>query len=354
MSREADFSLAVKEALAKRADNRCSFPQCPQATIGPSEEGPDRISNSGDAAHIVAASPGPGARRANKNRLSADQLKDIDNGIWMCATHARLIDRDEVTYTIAMLRLWRQIREQKAGLRQQLGREIVFGPARSAELPLVEDEIKLEGVGSENETIGNAVLHSCVHEIWGKELAEAVRDLAIELVRNAFGHGYATEFSFSIQPRKIVLSDNGKPFHYEDILREQHKRGGAAAMQRLLGYHSDHVVLAPMHRGVGNELTIALIHRPDDIQEVTQCFHKFTERDIKTRNFSLPSLSGCDRTYLILPNFLTFSDAFNFAAFLKHNQFDPKKYIIVAQGLSDGVLETCRDELPDCQIMVLP
>ena len=221
-------------------------------------------------------------------------------------------------------------------------------------MPLVEDQITLEGVGSENATIGNAILHSCVHEIWGKELAEAVRDLAIELVRNAFEHGNATEFAMSIQPQKIVLSDNGKPFRYQDILREQHKRGGAAAMQRLLDYHSDHVVLAPVHRGVGNELTIALIHRRDDIPEVTSCFHKFTERDIKARNCSFPTLSECDRTYLILPNFLTFSDAFNFAAFLKRNQFDPKKYIIVVQGLSDGVLETCRNELPDCQIMVLP
>jgi hypothetical protein len=133
MSREADFPLPVKEALAKRADNRCSFPQCPQATIGPSEEGPDKISNSGDAAHIVAASSGPGARRGNKNGLSPDQLKSIDNGIWMC-TLARLIDRDEVTYTIPMLQLWRRVREQKARLRQQLGREIKFGPARSANL----------------------------------------------------------------------------------------------------------------------------------------------------------------------------------------------------------------------------
>jgi hypothetical protein len=198
MPREADFPLAVKEALAKRADNRCSFPQCPQATIGPSEEGPDKISNSGDAAHIVAASSGPGARRANKNRLSPDQLKGIDNGIWMCATHARLIDRDEIIYTIPMLQLWRRIREQKAKLRQQLGREIEFGPARFADLPLVGDEIKLNGVGSENETVGNALLNSCVHEIWGKGLAEAVRDLAIELIRNAFGHGHATEFTLSI------------------------------------------------------------------------------------------------------------------------------------------------------------
>jgi hypothetical protein len=142
--------------------------------------------------------------------------------------------------------------------------------------------------------------------------------------------------------------------HYEDILNQQRKRGGAAAMLRLLDYHSDNVVLAPVRRDVGNELTIALIHRPDDIPEVTPCFHRFTERDIKAQNYSLPSLSGCDKTYLMLPNFLTFSDAFNFTDFLKRNQFDPKKYIIVAHGLSDGVLMTCRNELPNCQIMVLP
>jgi hypothetical protein len=126
MSRKADFNIDVKEALAKRADNRCSFPQCQASTIGPSAEGPKSTSNSGDAAHIVAASSGPGARRANNGCLSPQQLKDIDNGIWMCANHARLVDRDEVTYTIPMLKLWREIRELKAALRQTLGKAALY------------------------------------------------------------------------------------------------------------------------------------------------------------------------------------------------------------------------------------
>lgn len=101
-------------------------------------------------------------------------------------------------------------------------------------MPLAEVEIEAVGVGSENETISNALLCSCVQDIWGKGLAAAVRDLAIELVRNAFEHGEATEFTLSIQAKKIVLSDNGKPYRNGDILKEPHRRGGAAAMQHLL------------------------------------------------------------------------------------------------------------------------
>lgn len=32
----------------------------------------------------------------------------IDNGIWMCRTHAKLIDSDEATYTVEQLHQWEE------------------------------------------------------------------------------------------------------------------------------------------------------------------------------------------------------------------------------------------------------
>ena len=68
------------------------------------------------ACHIYAASNGPAARRVNTS-LSVDELRSIDNGIWMCYTHGKLIDADEATYTPEMLKYWRKLAERKAQLR---------------------------------------------------------------------------------------------------------------------------------------------------------------------------------------------------------------------------------------------
>ena len=57
----------------------------------------------GKAAHIHAAASGPGARRYLAS-MSREERIHITNAIWLCATHADLIDRDEVTYTADVLR----------------------------------------------------------------------------------------------------------------------------------------------------------------------------------------------------------------------------------------------------------
>ena len=39
--------------------------------------------------------------------------------------------------------------------------------------------------GSENEIVGNAIHDTCLPELWGYKLADAIRDLVIEIIRNA-------------------------------------------------------------------------------------------------------------------------------------------------------------------------
>jgi hypothetical protein len=71
------------------------------------------VTNIGVAAHISAASPG-GARY--DETLTPETRSDISNGIWLCQTHAKLIDDDELTYTVAVLRDWKDTAEQMAAL----------------------------------------------------------------------------------------------------------------------------------------------------------------------------------------------------------------------------------------------
>lgn len=106
-----NFSKTVIDRLAKRAGMRCSCPDCRLPTSGP--DGSDGTTNVGVAAHISAASPG-GARY--DATLTTEIRSDISNGIWLCQTHAKIIDDDELTYSSTLLREWRDVAEHMAAL----------------------------------------------------------------------------------------------------------------------------------------------------------------------------------------------------------------------------------------------
>src|ERR1700756_5433230 len=92
-----DFPVATKELLAKRVGFLCSNPNCQQPTSGPQEDRA-KVVNIGVACHITAASPG-GPRY--DETLTPERRVDISNGIWLCQTHAKLVDNDVVRYVAA-------------------------------------------------------------------------------------------------------------------------------------------------------------------------------------------------------------------------------------------------------------
>lgn len=104
-----EFSPSTKERAAKRVAYRCAF--CGKPTIGPSFENNRAVSNTGVAAHICAAAPG--GKRYDPN-MTPEQRMSIDNCVWMCQTHAHLIDTDEVKYSVAVLKDMKQKAELAA------------------------------------------------------------------------------------------------------------------------------------------------------------------------------------------------------------------------------------------------
>ncbi|PBB84569.1 hypothetical protein CK216_21830 [Mesorhizobium sp. WSM3876] len=48
--------------------------------------------------------------------MSSEERSAITNGIWLCQTHAKLIDDDELTYTPAALQEWKATAEAMAQL----------------------------------------------------------------------------------------------------------------------------------------------------------------------------------------------------------------------------------------------
>ena len=98
-----DFTEKTKDRMAKRVGYRCSNPNCRKLTCGSGTK-KDGVVNIGVAAHICAAAPG--GKRYDPN-MTPEQRKDIDNGIWLCQSCAKLIDSDEIRYPVELLRKWK-------------------------------------------------------------------------------------------------------------------------------------------------------------------------------------------------------------------------------------------------------
>jgi len=105
-----DFKANVRTALARRVCYRCSNDTCRKPTSGPHSD-PLKATVLGQAAHITAAAMG-GPRY--DDRLTEKQRSSIANGIWLCATCAGLIDKDEIKYPVELLQTWKLKAELEA------------------------------------------------------------------------------------------------------------------------------------------------------------------------------------------------------------------------------------------------
>jgi len=110
MNARDDFAARTRQVIAARAGYQCSNPSCNAGTVGPQRDDHQSLSV-GVAAHITAAAPG-GPRY--DTGLTPAQRRSAPNGIWLCATCAKLIDSDLQAYTSSVLRQWKRRAEEAA------------------------------------------------------------------------------------------------------------------------------------------------------------------------------------------------------------------------------------------------
>lgn len=112
----ANFTAKVRGLIESAAGHQCSFPACNRRTIGPGPSS-EYLSNSGYAAHIYAASGG-GPR--GQGGLSQAELKGAGNGIWLCGSHAKLIDNNRgMAYPPEMLVSYKALHEARVLLEHE-------------------------------------------------------------------------------------------------------------------------------------------------------------------------------------------------------------------------------------------
>jgi hypothetical protein len=99
-----NFNQQTKEIIAKQAGYLCSNPDCRAPTVG-AALGTDGIQIVGVASHINAASVG-GPRYDSS--MTPEERRHHTNGIWLCQTHSKLVDGDDKTFPVGLLRKWKQ------------------------------------------------------------------------------------------------------------------------------------------------------------------------------------------------------------------------------------------------------
>ncbi len=124
MALRDDFSEATKRLLRDRVGGYCSRIECGKQTVSPDLGQIDTASVTGRAAHITAAHPDGPRYDAT---LTPQQRKAPDNGVWLCADCADLVDKKkgrEFTvenigdYALDVPRVRRVVRYGQAGIRQ--------------------------------------------------------------------------------------------------------------------------------------------------------------------------------------------------------------------------------------------
>lgn len=104
-----NFSKRVADMLGRRVAYICSNPKCRKLTIFPSQD-PEKAISTGVAAHISAAAPG-GPRYDPS--VTQRQRSSIENGIFLCATCATMIDKNSgLDFPAELLRKWKADHEE--------------------------------------------------------------------------------------------------------------------------------------------------------------------------------------------------------------------------------------------------
>jgi hypothetical protein len=347
---DAEFSQATKEKLAERAGYRCSFPGCRAVTIGPSAEGPDRSASTGMACHIRAAATGPSARRVSN--ASPQTLKQISNGIWMCYRHGKLIDADETTYTVEHLQTWKALAERRAELSHAAGAAVELWEDDHVH-SLAKTRAALTSTDDLSRAVHMVLLEAGAFEVWETGAARAIRDLVIELARNAFDHGHATAVSIVVEARGVKLLNDGHEFGLA-ALRSHHKPGGgASALAELTNQHGAQVIATGRREGGENVVYLAAVRRPADLMAATPCHILLSPRG-RLEDNAFDKTEDCDTVYLIGRGYMSYSDLYLLGLTVSEVRQRGKAVVVALPPLSTGVSQQMRKMLPDVKFIELP
>jgi hypothetical protein len=121
MPKRDEFTDNVRRRIGDRAGYRCSNPTCRRLTTGPDPKDSAGSRRSGRAAHIcAAAAQGP---RYDPGQ-STQERRHAENGIWLCAVCADVVDQNVDGYPVDALQAWK-VQAERSAAREMAGRDLV-------------------------------------------------------------------------------------------------------------------------------------------------------------------------------------------------------------------------------------
>lgn len=343
MTKRDEFLTATKEALAERSGFRCSYLGCSNATVGPSDESDTAVARTGVACHITAASPG--GKRYDSN-LTPQERRDISNGIWMCASHSIEIDRDEARYTVNVLKHWKQISETRADIAKNHGWDFFDKNNYFPVDTMADINLSLNNTTNSNDLIGHAISDSCLPYIWGKKESLIVRDLIIELYRNAFAHGKANKFDVDITPKTIQIEYDGERFNIFDLLTHSNADGGADTLKEIIKSHSNCFVINYSY-DKNNQIVIHHVKDFDELSDTLPCIITIDEFDATNVASNIKVHEKCGALYIVLPMHFCRSDVRGLESSLSAIEPAGKPVFIVGSDVSENTKRAIVDRFPD-------
>lgn len=215
------------------------------------------MSQVGSAAHIAAARPkGP----RYDDTMTHDRRSAPTNGLWLCETHAKLIDTDVSRFPTDLLHRW------KRQLRHLNQRAVDHGLdiADQTEMIRLTRRCSLAEGNLEFATawIGDFLDDVGASSVWGAEIADAARQALTELAQNDAQHGGASWARLESREYAIRLSTDGAIFSLEDLLGSSAPRGGGATISAFQAAYRDTHVLSAPRPGRRNVYFITDVRRP--------------------------------------------------------------------------------------------
>lgn len=304
------------------------------------------------ACHIHAASDGPSARRISPGTID---LTAIDNGIWMCFRHGKLIDTDETTYTVGQLRSWKQVAEFRADYRQRSSREPTPKEFLRAAVALPMAEVRLAGDGNHEAALKDLLDDSGAMLIWGRSTALTIRDFAVEITRNAFEHGKATNALVKLKTTGLEITDDGCSFDIFSLAAHPTRRGGAEALGHVLDGAATGLILTSRREGQQNINVLTLASRFDRAFANSPCVSHIDPADVRVhaaKGEPFEAIPGCAKTYLIVES-RSYSDL-RFYADATRQPHDDGAIAFILFDCSPGVAKALRRLVPDHEVIEVP
>jgi hypothetical protein len=222
----------------------------------------------------------------------------------MCATHGREIDNDEIRFSVELLREWKEQAEARA--QQRIGVPTSDSQTKGTLNPA---SVKLVDRYEVNMAIGRALDDAGVGEVWGLPVVEALRDLLIEVAKNAFRHGNAQHIRLEISSRNLVLSDDGARFNPLELIEHTAGGGGKKSVDWILNRFAAHLVVTATHSQGWNQLSVSRLEDMSRVEELIPCVFVLKKPHVdRGEALDVPNLDECVTVHVVLPRYMTISD----------------------------------------------